>query len=171
MVFKKIIFQNSLMANETPSRPPLPFMANAILNFHFDFLHPSLSHRRYIKWGETIQMPCSQAGTLRDHIKTHSLEKPNQCKWCNLPSIAKSSLSQHLLTHSGERYYHCNEWGSSFSRARHLKRHLLIHSGEKPHKCTQCDYACSWVDALSYHIKTHFLQNPNQSQNQNFFII
>ena len=42
MVFKKIIFQNSLMANETPSRPP-PFMANAILNFHFDFLHPSLS--------------------------------------------------------------------------------------------------------------------------------
>ena len=29
------------MANETPSRPP-PFMANAILNFHFDFLHTSL---------------------------------------------------------------------------------------------------------------------------------
>ena len=41
MVFKKIIFQNSLMANETPSRPP-PFMANAILNFHFDFPHTSL---------------------------------------------------------------------------------------------------------------------------------
>ena len=34
------------MANETPSRPPPrpPFMANAILNFHFDFLHPSLIH-------------------------------------------------------------------------------------------------------------------------------
>ena len=30
------------MANETPSRPPPPFMANAILNFHFDFLNPSL---------------------------------------------------------------------------------------------------------------------------------
>ena len=41
MVFKKIIFQNSLMANETPSRPP-PFMANAILNFHFDYRHTSL---------------------------------------------------------------------------------------------------------------------------------
>ena len=46
MVFKKIIFQNSLMANETPSRPPRPFMANAILNFHFDFWHPSLSEPR-----------------------------------------------------------------------------------------------------------------------------
>ena len=30
------------MALETPSRPPTPFMANAILNFHFDFLTPSL---------------------------------------------------------------------------------------------------------------------------------
>ena len=29
------------MANETPSRPP-PFMANAILNFHFDYVTPSL---------------------------------------------------------------------------------------------------------------------------------
>ena len=43
MVFKKIIFQNSLMALETPSRPPPPFMANAILNFHFDYLNTSLS--------------------------------------------------------------------------------------------------------------------------------
>ena len=49
MVFKKIIFQNSLMANETPSRPSPPFMANAILNFHFDFLHPSLSGLNPIK--------------------------------------------------------------------------------------------------------------------------
>ena len=32
------------MALETPSRPP-PFMANAILNFHFDYLNPSLIHR------------------------------------------------------------------------------------------------------------------------------
>ena len=33
------------MALETPSRPP-PFMANAILTFHFDFLKPSLSRRK-----------------------------------------------------------------------------------------------------------------------------
>ena len=34
----KIIFQNRYVALETPP----PFMANAILNFHFDFLNPSL---------------------------------------------------------------------------------------------------------------------------------
>ena len=34
------------MANKTPSRPPPP-MANAILNFHFDFLTPSLRLNNY----------------------------------------------------------------------------------------------------------------------------
>ena len=36
------------MANETPSRPPPPFMANAILNFHFDYLNPSLTFRQIL---------------------------------------------------------------------------------------------------------------------------
>ena len=31
------------MALETPSRPP-PFMAKSILNFHFDYLTPSLTN-------------------------------------------------------------------------------------------------------------------------------
>ena len=42
MVFKKIIFQNRYVALETPSRPP-PFMANSILNFHFDYWNTSLT--------------------------------------------------------------------------------------------------------------------------------
>ena len=37
----KIIFQNRYVALETGLDPP-PFMANAILNFHFDYLNPSL---------------------------------------------------------------------------------------------------------------------------------
>ena len=35
MVFKKIIFQNSLMANETPSRPPPPLHGKCHLKFPF----------------------------------------------------------------------------------------------------------------------------------------
>ena len=48
MVFKKIIFQNRYVALETGLDPPPPFMANAILNFHFDFLNPSLSVRSFV---------------------------------------------------------------------------------------------------------------------------
>ena len=38
----KIIFQNRYVALETPSETHPPFMANAILNFHFDYPHLSL---------------------------------------------------------------------------------------------------------------------------------
>ena len=48
MVFKKIIFQNRYVALETGLDPP--FMANAILNFHFDFLHPSLIMRKLLQF-------------------------------------------------------------------------------------------------------------------------
>ena len=39
---KNHFFQNRYVALETPSRLPPPFMANTIINFHFDFLNPSL---------------------------------------------------------------------------------------------------------------------------------
>ena len=42
----KIICQNGYVALETPFETPPPFMANAILNFHFDFLNTSLMTRR-----------------------------------------------------------------------------------------------------------------------------
>ena len=41
------------MANETPSRPA-PLMANAILNFHFDFPHPSLIDGNSVKREELV---------------------------------------------------------------------------------------------------------------------
>ena len=44
MVFKKIIFQNRYVALETPP----PFMANTILNFHFDYPQPSITPIRII---------------------------------------------------------------------------------------------------------------------------
>ena len=54
------------MALETPSRPP-PFMANAILNFHFDFLNPSLmqEHKLFIPYDRAIWNITSQLATKK----------------------------------------------------------------------------------------------------------
>ena len=51
MVFKKIIFQNRYVALETPLRPHPPFMANTILNLHFDYLIISLRDNLGTTWG------------------------------------------------------------------------------------------------------------------------
>ena len=98
---------------------------------------------------------CSKAGNPRRHMKIHSLQKPNQCKWCEFSSITKQDFTQHLLTHSGEKQHHCKECGSSFSRAQHLKAHLRVHSGEKPYKCPQCNYSSAQSGPLKRHMTTH----------------
>ena len=84
MVFKKIFFQNRYVVLETPSRPPrdpLPFMANTILNFHFDYLHPSLTSKG--------RSPCDIVGGVlveADHstevglcLLRFGLEKDKEC--------------------------------------------------------------------------------------------
>ena len=43
---KKSFFKIGMWQSRPPRDPP-PFMANAILNFHFDFLKPSLSTTRF----------------------------------------------------------------------------------------------------------------------------
>ena len=43
MVFNKNHFSKQVCGPRDPLKPPPPFMANAILNFHFDFLNTSLN--------------------------------------------------------------------------------------------------------------------------------
>ena len=54
ILFKKIIFQNTLLAHETP-----PLMASSILNFHFCFWNPSLipvaEHFKLVKNGVSFE--------------------------------------------------------------------------------------------------------------------
>ena len=88
----------------------------------------------------------------RDHIKTHSLKKPKQCKCCKYSTVQLWSLIKHILTLSGVKPYHCKECRSSFSQAQHLKSHLCIHSGEKSYKCPQCSYSSAPSSELK---KTH----------------
>ena len=64
MVFKKIIFQNRYVALETPLRPP-PFMAKAILNFHFDYWNPSLTVKTLEIW---IWTTLGHFGALFDYF-------------------------------------------------------------------------------------------------------
>ena len=69
MIFKKNYFSEKVCG----TRDPPPFMEKSILNFHFDYLHPSLTHtkERAFKCVH-CRNSFGEAGTLKRRVLTHS---------------------------------------------------------------------------------------------------
>ena len=75
MVFKKNYFSEQVCGTRDPLETPPPFMANAILNFHFDFLTPSLNglpayhHKKQEKGG------CGREEASQQHFRLSEIEE------------------------------------------------------------------------------------------------
>ena len=91
------------MWHSRPPRDPPPFLANALLNFHFDFLHPSLSWK------------ADQKAVIMQYEAFHSgvwFTNPSFQKWAFDQSISLSTegtlyTGRLLWIHYGNR-----EWQS-----------------------------------------------------------
>ena len=93
MVFKKIIFQKSLMANETPSRPPSPLHGKCHLKFPFWFFAPFPYLRYYSEthiFSVHAVLPKRASSFLRQNLVFYK-----HCGWNALVHVA-SGLVQHL---------------------------------------------------------------------------
>ncbi|XP_043222350.1 zinc finger protein 2-like [Amphibalanus amphitrite] len=162
------------------------------------FRHPSSlqHHRRQHEWQAPAavcpicSLSLSSAAHLRDHLRTHSDERPFQCRSCPRAFRQASTLRVHSRIHSGERPFQCDACGKGF-RARaafmtHLQqhgaveprfscdtcgktffykskmeRHRLTHGGPQAACCEQCGATFSSVAALNRHQVTHSSQRPH----------
>lgn len=75
------------------------------------------------------------------------------CYYCGREFKRMSLLKEHLNTHTGEKPYKCNVCEKTFPRYFSLKRHELIHSGKKPYLCQEvsCGQAFNQSSELHRH--------------------
>ncbi|XP_052862821.1 zinc finger protein 883-like [Anopheles cruzii] len=91
---------------------------------------------------------------LKDHIRTHTGEKPFMCKVCSKTFHAASSLHAHKKIHNKDQHK-CPKCPDKFALRSRLKDHIRTHTGEKPFKCKVCCKTFHVASSLHAHKKIH----------------
>ena len=86
--------------------------------------------------------------------KSHTGEKPLECKECEKSFKYPFELKQHLTrrVHMGEKPYMCKECRKTFSLFNDFNQHKLTHLGKKPFKCQICLKSFAQSQNLKYHL-------------------
>lgn len=97
----------------------------------------------------------AQSFTFR-HSDGHMPRPPrHQCVYCPYSSPHPGNLRQHIRTHTNEKPFKCTQCPYASPRCQDLKRHVdSIHKHLKPYGCRYCSFAATRQDNLKVHVQS-----------------
>lgn len=94
----------------------------------------------------------AQNSNYKNHIRTHSNERPFVCEICSIGFKERYHLKKHVLfKHTDELREECRVCGKRFKDSTAVRAHERTHSDQRPYACPRCDKTFKTSECLWHH--------------------